>query len=72
MRCLFGVLKRGALSHTFVWKLRTAVNLFTPIVEALTAPESFNSSFNKSEVVRRVRDGSRVLDGTNAFVKADL
>jgi hypothetical protein len=26
MRRRFGVLKRGALSHTFVWKLRTAVN----------------------------------------------
>jgi hypothetical protein len=43
MRCLFGVLKRGALSHTFVWKLRIAVNFFTPVVEALTASESVNS-----------------------------
>jgi len=41
--CLFGVLKRGALSHSAVWKLRIAVNLFTPVVEALTASESVNS-----------------------------
>jgi hypothetical protein len=44
------VLKRSALSHTFVWKLRIAVNLFTPIVEALTASESLQSfSHNKSQ-----------------------
>jgi hypothetical protein len=72
-RCLFGVLKRGALSRTFVWKLRIAVKFFTPVVEGLTASESVNSSFNKSEGVRRVRDGgAKGLDGTNAFVKADL
>ena len=60
MRCRFSVLKRSALSRTFVWKLRIAVNLFTPIVEALTVSESFQSfSHNKSEVVRRVRDGSQ-------------
>jgi hypothetical protein len=41
--CRFGVLKRGALSHTFVGKLRIVVNLFTPIAEALTWSESFQS-----------------------------
>jgi hypothetical protein len=40
MRCLFRVLKRGELSHTFVGKLRIAVNFFTPVVEALTAWET--------------------------------
>jgi hypothetical protein len=44
MRCRLGALKRGALSRTFVWKLRIAVNFFTQIAdsiaEALTASES--------------------------------
>ena len=35
MRRRFSVLKRGALSHTFVWKLKIAVNLFTKIVNIL-------------------------------------
>jgi hypothetical protein len=43
MHCSLGVLKRGALSHTFVWKLRIAVNFFTPVVESLTASESVSS-----------------------------
>ena len=43
MHCSLGVLKRGALSHTFVWKLRIAVNFFTPVVEGLTAAESVRS-----------------------------
>jgi hypothetical protein len=43
MHCSLGVLKRGALSHTFVWKLRITVNFFTLVVEVLTASESFNS-----------------------------
>jgi hypothetical protein len=43
MHCCFGVLKRGALSYTFLWKLRIAVNLFTLVVESLTASESVNS-----------------------------
>jgi ABC-type uncharacterized transport system permease subunit len=34
-RCRSSVLKRGALSHTFVWKPKIAVNLFTPIVNVL-------------------------------------
>jgi hypothetical protein len=43
MRRRFSVLKRGALFHTFVGKLKIAVNLFTPIVAALTASECANS-----------------------------
>src|SRR4029077_15079553 len=43
MHCCFGALKRGALSHTFVWKIRIAVDFYTPVVEALTASESVNS-----------------------------
>ena len=35
MRRRFSVLKRGVLSHTFVWKLKIAVNLFTKIVNIL-------------------------------------
>ena len=42
-RCRFGVLKRRALSHTFAFERRIAVNLFTAIVEALTAPESHST-----------------------------
>ena len=56
MRCLFGMLKRGVLSQTFVWKLRIAVNFFTPVVEGLTASESV-TSFNKSGVVEMGREG---------------
>jgi hypothetical protein len=40
MRRRFSVLKRDALSRTFVGKLRIAVNFFTPIAEALTTSES--------------------------------
>jgi hypothetical protein len=35
MRRRFSGLKRGALSHTIVWKLKIAVNLFTLIVNFL-------------------------------------
>jgi len=35
MRRRCSVLKRGALSHTFAWKLKIAVNLFTKIVNIL-------------------------------------
>jgi hypothetical protein len=73
MRCLFGVLKRGALSHTFVWKPKITVTLFTPIAEGLTASESVQSFIQQK---RSCSAGSRWVakgvDGTNVFVKADL
>jgi len=47
MHCSLGVLKRGALSHTFVWKLRIAVNFFTPVVEGLTAADSVSSRHSR-------------------------
>ena len=47
--CRFGVLKRGALSHTFVGKVRIVVNLFTPIAEALTGSESFQSFIHSTK-----------------------
>jgi hypothetical protein len=50
MRGLFCVLKRGTLSHTFVWKLRIAVNVSTPVVEALTKESIL--------VVQQKRNGS--------------
>ena len=69
-----GLLKRSALSHTFVWKLRIAVNLFTPIVEALTASESVQSihSQQKRSCSASSRWVAKGVDGTNVFVKADL
>jgi hypothetical protein len=73
MRCLFWVLKRGALSHMFVWKLNIAVNFFTPVVETLTASESVKPSFQKKRNGSASSDGSqRFWMETNAFVKADL
>jgi hypothetical protein len=46
--------------------MRIAVNLFTAIAEALTASESVQAFIqNKSEIVRRVRDVSRL--GSETF-----
>src|SRR4029077_7080137 len=71
--CRFGVLKRGALSHTFVGKLRIVVNLFTPIAEALTGSESFQSFIQqKRNCSASARWAAKGLDVTHAFVKADL
>jgi hypothetical protein len=65
MRCCFGVLKRGALSHTFVRKLRIAVNFSTPIAEVLTASESVKSFSIKAKWCGGVRDVSRL--GSESF-----
>jgi hypothetical protein len=55
MRRLFSVLKRGALSRTFVWKLRIAVNFFTPIAEALTASKMIGAELHFTAVRRTAK-----------------
>jgi hypothetical protein len=59
MRCRLGALKRGVLSRTFVWKLRIAVNFFTPIAEsiaeALTASESERFDLFRSHRQRQLQ-----------------
>ena len=72
MRCLFDVLKRGGLSHTLVWKLGIAVNVFTPVVEALAASESVNSLHSTKAKWFGEFEMGRKGFGWNAFVKTDL
>jgi hypothetical protein len=57
--------KRRALSHTFVRKLKIAVNFSTPIAEVLTALESVKSFSIKAKWCGGVRDVSRL--GSECF-----
>ena len=64
MRRRFSVLKRGVLSHTFGWKLKIAVNLFTKIVNILPL---LILTIDLSYIVLRIRmHAVALLDATKA------
>jgi len=68
-RCRLSVLKRGALSHTFVWKLKIAVNLFTKIVNILPL---LTLTIDLSYIVLRISMHAVALLDTTKAVTAGI
>lgn len=68
----FRLLKRGALSQTFLWNLRIAVNFFVLIAEVSARSEGIQSFMQQSERYGEFEMGRKGCGWNESLVRADL